>query len=538
MDGRRSAAGGTQLERNRGRTTMWQAMRARFSWFTAALLVLSLAGVALEWYAMRTGPGIRGDSVRYVMGARNLLAGNGFSRLSGGGEVFPETGFAPLLSFVLAGFGLVGADMYAGARILNALLFGGSIFLVGTLTATASRSYWAGLLGGALVLLAPNVVRWHAWLMSEALFIFLTLLSLYALVDHIRTGRTGPLYVGAVAAGMAGLARYVGVSLIPVGGLGILLWGAGSRRERLGRAGLFCVLAAAPFVLWMVRNQTVGGEGLANRELRFHGFRPEALRVFLFEPTVWLIPRSLVMPRLVRAALTLVLLGAGPVIFLRGALRAASLREAGRQEEGAVLPWLLFILIPCYVGVLIVNSLFLDAGTTYDGILRYLAPLFVLVVMLELSVGPRAIPTGRARRPLAVAAGVWLAAAVVTNSLETWTVIRQSTYETGFARMRDEWVDLAAVLGRAPTIITDNPEMVYYLMDRPAYMMPIKFDLYQQAFREDYNQQIELARDRLEAGAVLVVFGEPSKDEAEALRLLEVLPLQTYDEAVVYGYPP
>src|SRR3989304_552163 len=106
-----------------------------------------------------------------------------------------------------------------------------------------------------------------------------------------------------------------------------------------------------------------------------------------------------------RGALALILLGVGPVIFLRGALRAGSLREAGRQDEGAVLPWLLFILIPCYVGILIVNSLFLDAGTTYDGILRYLAPLFVLVVMLELSVVPRMIVPGRARRPLAAAAG-------------------------------------------------------------------------------------------------------------------------------------
>jgi 4-amino-4-deoxy-L-arabinose transferase-like glycosyltransferase len=379
-------------------------VKRRRRWLVV-LVLLAAAGIALQLAATRRGIGIRGDSVRYVMGARNLLAGNGFSRLSGGGEVFPETGFAPLLSFVLAGFGIVGVDMYAGARIMNALLFGGSIYLVGTLIAAAARSSWAGVLGAGIVLLTPNVVTWHAWLMSEALFIFLTLLSLHALVIHINTGKTGPLYLGALAAGLAGLARYVGISLVPVGGIGIYLWAAGTRRERLAHAATFCLLAAAPFILWMLRNQAVGGAGLANREIRLHGFRPEALRVFLFEPTAWVIPRSLVVSRLLRAAIALVLLGIGPAIFLWEELRATSLTQAGRKEGGAVLPWLLLILIPGYVGVLILNSLFLDAGTTYDGILRYLAPLFVLVVMLELSVVPRILAARRVRRPLAVVAG-------------------------------------------------------------------------------------------------------------------------------------
>jgi hypothetical protein len=99
--------------------------------------------------------------------------------------------------------------------------------------------------------------------------------------------------------------------------------------------------------------------------------------------------------------------------------------------------------------------------------------------------------------------------------------------------LRDEWVDLAAELAGAHRIITDNPEMVYYLTDRPAYAMPIKYDLYRQVFREDYRQQIDLARDRLEADALLVVFGKPSDDEAEAIGLLGVAAIDTYDGAVV-----
>jgi hypothetical protein len=510
-------------------------MKRRLSWFIVALVLLSAAGVALELYAMRTGPGVRGDSVRYVMGARNLLAGNGFSRLSGGGEIFPETGFAPMLSFALAGFGLAGIDMYAGVRVLNALLFGASIFLAGKLIADASRSPWVGLLGATLILTAPNVVQWHAWLMSEALFIFLTLLALAGLVAHLRTGRWAPLFVSAAAAGMAGLTRYVGVSLIPVGVVGILLWGVGSRRDRIAGAAMFGLLTALPFVLWMMRNSAVGGAGLANRQIRFHPFRPEAIRVFLFEPTTWVLPATIILPRTVRGALAFVAMIAGPALFLAGAARRVP-RPGPKGPEGVVLPWLLLIFVPCYLGILAVNSLFLDAATTYDGILRYLTPLFVLLVLLELTTYALAFPSGRARWILAVVVGAWLVAGLGSNTYETLTLARDSTYQVGFTRIRDEWLDLASELNAAPTIVSDNPEMVYYLTDRPAYMIPIKYDQYQRAFRADFAQQIELARHRLAAGAVLVVFGEPSAEEAEVIALLEVPALRTFEGAKVYGY--
>ncbi|OGO71883.1 MAG: hypothetical protein A2Z37_09050 [Chloroflexi bacterium RBG_19FT_COMBO_62_14] len=130
-----------------------------------------------------------------------------------------------------------------------------------------------------------------------------------------------------------------------------------------------------------------------------------------------------------------------------------------------------------------------------------------------------------------------MALVLAANARETLTFAGQSTYTLGFTRIRTEWLDLASDLRPESTIITDNPEMVYYLTDRPAYMIPIKFDLYRQAFRGDYPEQIELARARLEGGAVLVMFGEPSDEEAEVIDLLEVVPLRTYDEVVVYGYP-
>jgi len=71
-------------------------------WGVIAIAVLCIVGVSLILYFTRTSPGVSGDSVWYVMGAENMLAGDGYSRTSGGGEIKPIVGFPPFFSMVLA----------------------------------------------------------------------------------------------------------------------------------------------------------------------------------------------------------------------------------------------------------------------------------------------------------------------------------------------------------------------------------------------------------------------------------------------------
>jgi hypothetical protein len=194
------------------------------------------------------------------------------------------------------------------------------------------------------------------------------------------------------------------------------------------------------------------------------------------------------------------------------------------------------LLVPSYLGVLVVNALFLDAGTTQSGILRYLTPLFLLLLMLEVSTYAWICFQARSSRMVAGLATAAIAALIVLNVSETAALAKRPISEIGFAGRLAEWDGLVSTLSSAEApIISDNPEMVYYLIDRPAYMIPIKFDLYQQEFRQDYPEQIELARERLAGGSVLVVFGAPSEEEAETIQRLGVMALHTYPDAVVYG---
>ena len=122
-------------------------------WVTLTI-ILAIAGMAAVTYQTQAGPGVTGDSVHYVMGALNLLSGNGYSRYSGGWEPVPITGFPPLFSLLLAGAGFFTTDLFNAARIINILLFGLNIFMVGFLTHRFTRNTTSALI--ASILLTTN----------------------------------------------------------------------------------------------------------------------------------------------------------------------------------------------------------------------------------------------------------------------------------------------------------------------------------------------------------------------------------------------
>jgi len=78
--------------------------------------------------------------------------------------------------------------------------------------------------------------------------------------------------------------------------------------------------------------------------------------------------------------------------------------------------------------------------------------------------------------------------------------------------------------------------MVYYLVDRPAYFMPILYDPYQQQERPDFEDQLQLASERLKRGSPLVIFQPPKPWEAEALERLDLVALSVYQDVIIYGY--
>ncbi|MDF1499253.1 MAG: hypothetical protein P1P76_02145 [Anaerolineales bacterium] len=502
-------------------------------------IFFGMLALGLLIYFTRYGAGVGDDSVRYVMGARNLIAGLGYSRISGGGEIYPETGFAPLLSFMLAGVGLLQFDMYLAGRILNTIFYGANLSLLALLIFKHTRSGLALLVGSLLFISSKVIFEWHAWLMSEPLFIFLTLLSLYSLAEYIYSNSKRYLLIAALTAGAASITRYIGVSLIASNGLLILFFGKQGLRKRIEHAVLFGALSAAPFLLWMLRNQSLDAGGLANREIIFHPIRPEILRIYLFELTSWFIPERFVFPRIVRASIATVIAGLGPGIFLFQQLRHGHLRQRVKERPFASVPWLMIFYILFYVGVLAANSFLLDAGTTYDGAIRYLMPLLVMAIILEVTTYySTLVQIGFSDWPGRLAV-LYVGLVILFSAVQMFSFTSQSSLVLGFTGIRSRWSDVIDIIKAQEAddpIISNNPEMVYYLADRPAYMKPIKFDVYQRQEREDFPEQIELATERLRNGSIFVFFDEPSPEEEEILGILPVKPIYQTPRVTIYAY--
>ena len=106
------------------------------------VLILSMSGMWLLRAATPFGLSLNTDSVYYVNGARNLLAGDGFTRTSGEGILKPITHFPPFFSMVLAFVGLGGLDPLRGGRLVIILLYGANSLLFTWLVWKLTRNYW------------------------------------------------------------------------------------------------------------------------------------------------------------------------------------------------------------------------------------------------------------------------------------------------------------------------------------------------------------------------------------------------------------
>jgi hypothetical protein len=513
-------------------------MKKKQFWLALSIL-LSCLGIALILHYTRLVPGAGGDSVHYVMGAENMLNGNGYARFSGEGLTRPITGFPPLYSIVLAGVGLTGIDLFEGARILNAILFGGSIFLTSLLIWNHTRSLWASVIGSAFVMTSLSLVEIHGMVMTEPLFIFLMLLTIYSLTQYLSSQNLYHLILSGILISLATMTRYVGLSLLATAGLSILFLSQSHWRRRL----LDCVALSSftfiPLYFWLRRNASVGGTAV-NRELIFHPMNLTLVRVFLAEVLSWFAPRILGLSRPVRNVLVLILALPWPLLYYFQELRTIFKAKGSSRKSFWSLPWVLALYVCSYIAILIVNSTLLDAGTTLGAPPRYLAPVFVVVVMIFVIAIHRLLERwgGGFLTRLAVSIiGLFLLGVYVLEIANLVRDPQQVGGYFGYKYQRSDAVREFEKLDPETVIISNNPELVYVMSKRTAYMWPIAFDQYKQEEREDYAEQIEATQEKLLNGGVLIIFGWPEGAEEVVFDLLGAQRLVGFIDVTFFGYP-
>lgn len=194
------------------------------------------------------GAGVSADAAKNMSTAESLLAGRGFFDHSGGALVY----WPPLYPLILAGLSqLTGWDVFISGWYLNALVMVINLFLSGILVyeALRERPLYA-YLGALFVLASESALRIHANVSSDPLYLTFSLAFLLAANRYMRKQTFGALWMMIICAALATLQRWLGASLITMGGLVIVVarW---KQWKLLVRDGFLMTLSLVPPGIWI-----------------------------------------------------------------------------------------------------------------------------------------------------------------------------------------------------------------------------------------------------------------------------------------------
>ncbi|HET9589294.1 MAG TPA: phospholipid carrier-dependent glycosyltransferase [Anaerolineales bacterium] len=493
------------------------------------LLLLAIIGTLLILRATPEGLGLSDDSIAYIAGARSLLAGQGY-REAWLASNQPVTHFPPGFSSVLAFFGLFGPDPLHAARFVNALLFGLNAALLGILAWRMTPSLTAGLVLAALFVASGEMLQVHAVAMSEPLFIFLTLLSLWMFDLYFeRHHHWLWLILCATLVGMAYLTRYAALALVTTFVAALLILHT-NWHKRLTSVGIF-LTAVLPWILgWAIRNRLVA-ENATNRVLAWHPITPDNLRMGLRVVSDFFIPvdawRQAVLrvPGMIEG---MVLLVFGSVLvwvsvsawkYLSKPPPAPVGERIGKAAMG-VIAFTTGLFILAYLASLVMSMTFFDAATKFR--LRILSPMFVGLLILLVYFG---VWLRTRHRPVVIVLTILvLSLSVYKQSI---TVNNWHKSELGYASFK--WYDSKAMaflrdLPEGIRIYTNEPAAVYLYTGRGALVLPDRIDSTTALARSGFEEGVAYMQSDINAGnAVLVLFDEDTSIPEDAPILSEGL---------------
>jgi len=258
--------------------------------------LISILGVAFVFFVTSTyGAGLPTDGMRYISVADSLLKGQGFYDFDQGRLVW----FPPLYPLMIAGLALLArADVFIVAWYLNAFLWGVNLFLSGWFL---RKVFGAGsiyfYLASAMVFLSPSSLYMHTSILTEPLFLTVSLLFFLASARYLqRPTLDGFIALVFLAIG-ATLLRWAGLAHVAAGGL-IVLW---AWRRQVGRSLLwsasFGLLSTAPVAAWIYFHNYLATGTLWGSSSAGNVFVLENALQALRKSTYWFVPyRPLISP--------------------------------------------------------------------------------------------------------------------------------------------------------------------------------------------------------------------------------------------------
>jgi hypothetical protein len=441
------------------------------------LAAAALFAAALILVSTRRGPGVGGDATVYLTTARNLIHGAGLGMLDPDGTFRFLSYYPPLFPLSLSVLGLAGIDLAAGARWLNALLFGLTVWLTGYTLGRATRSPLTGLLAATALALSPVAIPQFSWAMSEPLANFLGFLGLACLLWSLESGRRwGTLALSALLCGASIITRYASLPFLAAGALGIVVLADGRFWRRAGRAAAYLGIGLVPVLVWelwdfghsasLASRSLGGGMGLG---AALASFWSDLCGVILgwFAPQSWL--DTFLHSGLLQCGLTLALAVAG-IVWAVWALRRRS-KPAG--DATMRLFALAAIFFAVYLGFILVT--YVAVSPTIDVNQRILLPLHIAAIWMAAALAGLTLQKAvNARR---VGIGFTIVAVLVCGWFASRSVrIVQQNYTDGLGYYAVSWqnsptIQQVKALPADTILVSNDPTAIYFLAGRPAYTL-------------------------------------------------------------------
>ena len=230
------------------------------------MLVLSMLGAALVFYATAWGTWAFSDSAAYLSCARNFNAGLGISMTRADGLITPFTLFPPGYAFLLSRIAMLAGDFILAARIIDTVSFGLLIFTITWGSLVLSENILIALASGLLILAAPVMLENFTGLMSEAVFLFLFYGSFLFTQLCIQKQKERWFILAMLFSALAPLVRYIGVMLCALNPLILLVFSKAPWKEKMRKAVLFGSLTSLPIAIWFMESKrtahTLGGRSI------------------------------------------------------------------------------------------------------------------------------------------------------------------------------------------------------------------------------------------------------------------------------------
>lgn len=348
---------------NRSRWTLW-----------IALILLSLIGALIQLQLTKPGLGVSGDPMHYLQGAENLASGLGYVRQFKAAAPVPITGFPPFYSMVLSLGVHLGLDSLSAARFFNTGFFVITLILTGWLVFVPTRSTLTAVLSTTFVLFSPAMLGIFVWVMSETLFLPLTLASIALWVGYIRKPALWKIVLVGLAGGLATLTRLVGVALLATLCLATLIHHHGKALRRWIDAFVLGITGIIPLTLFFIRNSLVSGTISEARDFHLAPFKREFVQIVANDMADWFGWNVYFQETSgARIAILVTLLAfLALFIFWRFFMNKNKVEKQPIQTMDVLF---LFSLIYCLT--VITNVIVLAPEQTQSGLTRYLLPVYL-----------------------------------------------------------------------------------------------------------------------------------------------------------------